>query len=50
MEKHVCPLCRKESDCLNPNCIDHTLKFEWCSPCRIKVIRYLTGGNVIPII
>jgi len=44
MTIHFCPMCQKESDCLDPNCIG--LRYEWCDDCRIKVTRYLTGQNI----
>ena len=50
MQKHLCPLCKKESNCLNPDCDDRSLRYEWCNLCRIKITRYLTGWNVLPII
>ena len=50
MEKHICPLCRKESDCLYPNCDDASLRYEWCNMCRIKVTHYLTGLSFLTIL
>ena len=50
MKNHICPRCKRESTCLNPACDDYTLRYEWCPNCRIKLTRYLTGWNVIPII
>jgi hypothetical protein len=50
MKNHICPRCRKESTCLNPECDDYTLRYEWCPNCRIKLTRYLTGWDTLPMI
>ncbi len=44
MTLHLCPLCRNELDCLDPDCIG--LRYEWCDDCRMKVTRYLTSENL----
>ena len=40
MTLHLCPLCRNEFDCLDPDCIG--LRYEWCDNCRMRVTSYLT--------
>ena len=49
MKNHICPRCKKESTCLNPECDDYTLRYEWCPSCRIKLTHYLTGYDVLTI-
>lgn len=44
MTLHLCPLCRNESDCRDPDCIG--LRYEWCNDCRIRVTQYLIGVNL----
>ncbi len=36
---HQCPMCRMESDCLDPDCSG--LRYAWCDNCRMKVTKYL---------